>query len=322
MDTPKTTATRQFDGLVLLRVKPQKLSDLRTLLSEIGRQTILRMQGRLEPEAVKLPFDKLQTVHFARFALIEDPGEAPLLAFSTNYDGVEGEPECSRERALAFHLAEVCREAGPALEEIFAHCEGFRAGELARYLKRHQRVASTFYVGSSGRSRKQIAWEADLRRRVEAALDSGGLESAPPELVRERVLERLARDPAYAQFLDARGQLDLPAFPAQPDNEPRIASITRWLIAGVVLLYLVVGAAIWLWAPMPEQFLHDDGLSLALRSGASAALALVAFAAIALPLYLRFRHLEDTDAQFQVKLSDATHRAFSVASADENFFLQ
>ncbi|HYP91104.1 MAG TPA: hypothetical protein VEQ59_23220, partial [Polyangiaceae bacterium] len=322
MDTPNTAATRQFDGLVLVRVKPTKLSELRALLAAIGQQTLLRMQGRGGPAEVKLPFEKLQTVHFARLVLVEAPGQAPLLAFSTNFDGVEGEPECSRARALSFHLAELCREAGPALEEVFAHCEGFRAGDLAGYLKRHQRVASTFYVGSSGRSKKQIAWEANLRRRVEAALDAVGLESAPPELVRERVLQELARDPAYAQFLDGQGQLDLPPFPAQPDNEPRISTITRRLIAAVVLLYVLVCAAIWLWAPMPEQFLHADWSSRALRTGAAAALGLAAFAAVAVPLYARFRHLEETDPQFQVKLSDATHHAFRVASADENYFLQ
>ncbi len=328
MDTPRQSATRQFDGLVLVYVKPQKLKELRELLAELGSQTMARMQQRVPMSELKLPFEKLQTVHYARLVLVdrhpadEHERPRPLLAFSTNFDGAEGEPDCSRERALSLHIAELVREVGPALEDVFEHCEGFRKGNLASYLKRNQRAASTFYVGSSGRSRNQILWEAELRRHVDAALDAGGLESAPPEAVRERVLKRLAADPTYRDFLGADGRLDLPPFPAQPDNEPRVSAIIRALIFAAVLLFLLCCVAIWLWAPMPDQFLRHDGLSYVLRGGTSALLALLGIAALAGPLYLRFRHLEDTDPQFQPELSDATHRDFSVASTDENYFLQ
>jgi Dyp-type peroxidase family len=53
-----------------------------------------------------------------------------------------------------------------------------------------------------------------------------------------------------------------------------------------------------------------------------AALAALFLGSVAAALYLRFRRLEDTDPQFQPELSDQTHAAFRVASADENHFLQ
>lgn len=328
MARPKETATRQFDGLALVYVKPQRLEPLRALLALLGEQTLLRMQQRIPLAEVKLPFEKLETVHYARLVLVdrhpadEHERPRPLLAFSTNFDGAEGEPECSRQRALELHVAELVREAGGVLEEVFEHCEGFRKGDLAGYLKRHQRVASTFYVGSSGRSRNQILWEAALRRRVDAALDAGGFESAPPEVVREHVMKRVAADGAYAAFIDEKGELDLPSFPAQPDNEPRITALLRWLAAGGALLFLALCVGVWLWAPMPAQFLRQDWASYVLRGFSSASLAVLALAAIAGPLYWRFRHLEATDPQFQPELSDDTHREFRVASTDENFFLQ
>ena len=325
MYTPLATATRQFDGLALVYVKPQRLEQLRALLGEIAQQTVARMQQRIALGDVRLPFEKLQTVHFARLVLVdrhpasEHERPRPLLAFSTNFDGPEGEPRCSRARALELHIAELEREAGPVLEDVFEHCEGFRRGHLRAYLKRNQRVASTFYVGSSGRSRNQILWEAELRRHVDAALDAGDFAATPPESVREEVLKRLASQPT---LLDAQGKLHVPEFPAQPDNEPRLNKLLRWLIAFALLVYLLVCAAIWPWAPLPEQLLHSGWLSDLLRVGASALFALLGLATLAGLLYLRFRQLEDTDPQFQPELSDATHLAFSVASADENYFLQ
>jgi Dyp-type peroxidase family len=328
MPTPKTTATRQFDGLVLVDVQPQKLESLRRLLGQIGKQTIARMQQRIPLADVKLPFEKLETVHYARLVLVDrHPAGGPerlrpLLAFSTNFDGVEGDPDCSYQRALDSHIAELVRETGPALEEVFEHCEGFRSGQLSAYLKRHQRRAATFYVGSSGRSRNQILWEAELRRRVDAALDALGTQTAPPEVVREQILARLAADEQYRHFLDAQGKLDLPSFPAQPENEPRITAMIRWLIAAGVLVYLLVAAASWRWAPMPAPLPRQDWLRVGLRAVSAALLALGGIGALAAAAYARFRHLEATDPQFQPELSEATHRAFEVASADENYFLQ
>src|SRR4051794_18520760 len=101
---PKTTSTRQFAGLVLARVKPAKLDTLRDLLKQVGDQTIALMRGEPAPDPI-IPFDKLETIHYARFVLLEhDPKQGPMLAFSTNYDGPEGEDTCSEGRALDHHV--------------------------------------------------------------------------------------------------------------------------------------------------------------------------------------------------------------------------
>ncbi|RYZ03807.1 MAG: Dyp-type peroxidase [Myxococcales bacterium] len=328
MQTPKATATRQFDGLVLVYVRPDRVEELRALLARLGEQTTARMQGQLVASAVELPFERLRTVHYARLALIDrNPADRldrvrPMLAFSTNFDGPEGEAQCAPARALDHHVEELVREATPALEALFEHCEGFRRGELRAYLKEHRRGASTFYVGSSGRSRDQILWEAELRRRVDAALDAGGFESSAPEEVREEVLKRLAAEPAYAPFLDASGDLDLPPFPAQPDNEPLVAAWLSRLVGLGVLVYLLTVVALWLFAPMPARFLQPDGWGYALRSASAVGLGLLLLGGFAGALYWRFRHLESTDPQFQPELSPKTHEDFRFASAGENHFLQ
>ena len=168
---PQTTATRQFAGLVLARVEPDRCDALRALLAEVRAQTLATMRGEPPADAV-VPFHALETVHYARFVLLEGEGvREPLLAFSTNYDGPEGETGVSASRALSLHVQELVDRAGPGLERVFGHCRGYRAGRLAHFIRKHQRRASTFYVGSSGRSRNQILWERELRRAVDRVLD-------------------------------------------------------------------------------------------------------------------------------------------------------
>ncbi|HEY3496125.1 MAG TPA: hypothetical protein VGK73_15610, partial [Polyangiaceae bacterium] len=305
---PKTTATRQFAGLVFARVEPEKLETLRDLLQTAGRETIEGMRGHPPADPI-VPFRRLASIHYARFVLHDsDPKVGPWLAFSTDYDGPEGEEGCSESRALAFHLDELVREAGPGLERIFACCAGY-GGDLRSFLKRNRLGASTFYVGSSGRSRAQIEWEAELRRRVDAILDSRDWRHTAPEAVREAVLKELAK--AYPEHCDAAGKLDLPYFPAQPDLEGKIASFKTTAVACAAALWGLSVFLVWTWLkPRPWAFVEAPLLvSLVL-------------AVVVLLTVRRFRKLEQTDPQFQPRFSEVTHEHFRVASADENRFLQ
>ena len=234
-----------------------------------------------------VPFKKLQTIHYARFVLLEHDSElGPMLAFSTNYDGREGDAACSERAAFALHVAELVRHAGPGLERVFQCCEGYRAGQLAKFLRKKQRQASTFYVASSGRSRNQILWEAELRREVDRLLDAGSFTEARPEAVRAAVLRGLT-----AQYPT------VPSFPPQPDLTKRIDVAIA--VVGAFAVALLVGIT-FAW-----------GLK-----GLGAVLVLAGL------VVWRFRHLEKTDPQFQPEFSAKTLERFSEASADENQFLQ
>src|SRR4051794_20644400 len=94
---PKTSATRQFAGCVLARVLPEKLETLRSLLAQIGRETTEAMRGAPVTKAL-VPLHLVGTIHYARFVLVDakagrktDAKSDTMLAFSTNYDGPEGE---------------------------------------------------------------------------------------------------------------------------------------------------------------------------------------------------------------------------------------
>jgi Dyp-type peroxidase family len=298
---PKTTATRQFAGLVLARVDPEKLEALRALLAAIRAETVATMRGT-PPASALVPFHALELVHYARFVLItrgpsrnDEFSREPLLAFSTNYDGPEGETHCARRRALARHLDELVTQAGPGLERVFSHCSGYRAGKLRQFLARHQRPAATFYVGSSGRSRNQILWERELRRAVDRILDAGDFVHSRPEVVRSAVLEALK--PSYAT---------IPTFPPQPELEWRV-TLALYLLIGVALALMAVAVT----AGIAHGFSSERWLCYVLAT-----------LAVLGGLVWRFRWLERSDPQFQPEASAATRDAFEVASADENEFLQ
>jgi len=318
--TPKASATRQFAGLVFTRVDPDKLVELKGILDEVGEQTIALMRGQPAVGAL-VPFDRLRAIHYARFVLLEhDTERGPQLAFGTDYDGPEGEDDCSESRALRFHLDELEREAGPGLQRIFSCCVGYEPGKLRAFLTENRLPAATFYTGSSGRSVNQIRWEAELRRRVDAVLDSGRFSDLPPEVVRERVIRELAQK--YPEYASTPGELKLPEFPPQPNLEGKVTALKVKVGLLVLLVLLLVATGVWWRLPGPE--LHDAWTfwSPTVRLGVAGVAALLGVGLVAWQLYAYFRRLERTDPQFQPEYTAEAHEQFRVASADENHFLQ
>jgi Dyp-type peroxidase family len=291
-----------------------KRGELERMLQKVDGQTIQLMRGWPVPDAI-IPFDKLTTIHYARFVLL-DPDETtgpaktePVLILSTNYDGPEGEDACTRSRALSHHVEELVRHAGDGLDQIFQCCQGYRKGQLASFLEENQTVASTFYVGASGRSRNQILWEAALRHEVDAILDENAVawSKISPAEVRTRVRQRLAED--YPT---------IPSFPAQPDLTGKVRSFQAALAA---VAFVVLAGAFWLaWRlePVAVGGLWEHVVHAAEVVG----ITLVGLGAPILLLLGYFRHLEKTDPQFQPVNSKETHQHFAKVSVGENEFLQ
>jgi Dyp-type peroxidase family len=296
---PTKTPTRQFAMLVLAPVDPKKLAEAQELLREIGRETIAAMEGR-PPVAPVLSFKDTATVHYARLVLLDqDSHTGPMLAFATDYDGPEGDDTCKQSTAYRLHVDDLVKHAHAGLDKVFQCCAGYstKAGGIEEYFAMHLVPASTFYVGSSGRSRNQIIWEAELRRRVNAILDQNKFDHTPPERVRDEVLKQLRLD--YPE---------LPTFPAQPDHSLKVTAAKSALVLLGLSLYLASWfiAAQW-FSVAPLTFLWKSVLSLLMLAWVTACY---------------FRRLEQTDPQFQPELSAQMHRDFATASTDENYFLQ
>jgi len=226
--------TPQSQFLVLAPVKPGGERDLRELLA-----TMNALPGMADPANALLPFGQFEQLHFARFAILDDPtigdieahGISPpslpvYLAFLGSCDGPAR--EC---------IADLARHADAGLRRIFAHCEGFDPqGDLLAWMKSHQRRLAASYINWVGRTVRQIREDSALRRalgaRVPRAPVGSGWEAQ--QLRRELI-----------DFVDAEvsaGRLGL----TPPDPTPLRWRIAKFLnlvaipLVGLILLPLLV----------------------------------------------------------------------------------
>ena len=289
MSEPKPTATRQFAYLAIAKVNKDKIDDLQQRLKEINVQTTAVMRGQNPPQ-VDLPFNKLTSVHYARFVLIENKQTGdPFLAFSTDYDGPEGDDKCSEETAYRIHINEIDRELGVGLSSVFQYCEGFDKNRLPKFLNKHRIHAKTFYTGSQGRSCNQILWEAQLRKHIDEILDSQDWKGKGPAAIRDEVRKGLAKNYSI-----------IPNFPPQPDRRVWLKRLKIKAVLGLLAFTTVF--------ILMRSYLKIDFTWLPWT--------LFGFATLGIILVWRFRVLEKTDPQFQPGYSANTHQKFAKVSEE------
>jgi len=157
-------SSKQHALLVITTIEKEHRKALEELFSEIVDKDV---------ESNKwIPFKALKTIHFARLLILPATTDVKgrsipdQLLFSTNFDG-----------ALDDHLAELMKEAGNGLDEIYKHCKGYPAHPTNEnriaYLRGHQAKYSTFYVGTVGRTVEQIRRESELRDAIQGFLGDG-----------------------------------------------------------------------------------------------------------------------------------------------------
>jgi hypothetical protein len=173
------------------------VADVRAGAAESLKQLVASMGDGVANGSV-VDLSALRGVHFARFVLLEEtedlrgnPLPASLLYMS--------DVDVPRDR----HLAELVDTAGPGLDRLFGHCEGYPPEPRTRdirlaYLTRHVVKEQARYFNTTGRNVRQVVQEAALRDRIEELLDrrpNGGA-NTDPAAVRQRVQELVEQDDA------------------------------------------------------------------------------------------------------------------------------
>jgi hypothetical protein len=161
--------TPQSNFMVLAPINPKREADLRQLLDSMNRAP-----GQVEPNNALIPFAEFDTLHFARFIILDDkttgdvhvyglhPRSYPLyLAFLGD---VDGDPN-------AF-LRKLVGGAGSGLARIFSCCEGFTADtDLLEWMRQRHAPAIAAYVNWRGRTVRQIREEAALYEALESYIE-------------------------------------------------------------------------------------------------------------------------------------------------------
>ncbi|HLZ98332.1 MAG TPA: hypothetical protein VKP66_10405 [Steroidobacteraceae bacterium] len=222
--------TPQSQFTVVAPIGKDREPALRQLLA-----TMNKVPGVADPNNASVPFGEFENLHFARFALLDDPTQGDIeaygvrrpelpsyLAFLGDCDGPSR--EC---------LVEIVRRAGPALREIFRHCADFEAdGDLLSWMMAHDLPVAANYVNWVGRTVVQIKEERALQRALAAKVDRSAVTSGAA--ARQRRSELIA----FVREEIAAGRLSLTPPSATPLGW-RLAKMTN-LAAGVVITLIAL----------------------------------------------------------------------------------
>jgi hypothetical protein len=179
--------TPQSTFMVVAPIIPERERELRQLLDSMNRGP-----GEVDPDNALLPFGEFDTLHFARFIILNDkttedvrvyglkPRSYPLyLAFLGDVDG----------DANAF-LGKLIKRAGKGLGNIFSCCQGFGWDtDLLAWMKQHDAPAIAVYVNWRGRTVRQIREEAALYDALDNYIErkTPSFQGLPPREVHEKL---------------------------------------------------------------------------------------------------------------------------------------
>ena len=161
--------TPQSNFMVLAPIVPERETELRQLLDSMNRGS-----GQVDPNNSLLPFAEFETLHFARFVILDDkttedirvygltPRTYPLyLAFLGDVDG-----------DVSAFLGKLIKRAGKGLGKIFSCCQAFGPNtDVFDWMKQHEAPPIAVYVNWRGRTVRQIREEAAVSDALENYLN-------------------------------------------------------------------------------------------------------------------------------------------------------
>ncbi len=197
---------------------------------EAVRQTLERMNavpGMADPNNSLLPFGAFDTLHFARFAVLDDPSAADIEIYGVKraplptYLAFMGDCDGSAHELLGA----LVRQATPGLRQVFAHCADFDAGtDLLTWMLAHDRPHAATYVNWVGRTVLQIKEETALQRVLSARVPRRPLDAG---IDAQRLRDELV---AFIDAEVAAGRLHL---------TPPASTPLGWVIGHVAYLIAV-----------------------------------------------------------------------------------
>ena len=207
--------------------------------------------GVFNPDNALVPFHQMDTLHFARFVILEDATREDLLAY--------GNLIAAADRSLALlcdfdgpsdaFLHALATKAGTGLVAIFSCCEdGPSPANLLSWLHQHQARASAAYVNWVGRTVVQVREEEQLVQALESRLDLLSKDATP-----RQAWDELRR---FAEAEQAAGRIRLTP-EAQTPWEWRIRSLLHCIAIPLTLILLLPLLLIYLPIFLVQLRIHE-----------------------------------------------------------------
>ena len=231
--------TPQSTFMVLAPIDSKREMELRQLLDAMNRAP-----GRVDPHNDLISFAEFETLHFARFIILDDkttedirvyglaPRSYPLyLAFLGDIDG----------DVNAF-LGKLIKRARKGLGRIFSCCGGFTSDtDLLAWMRQHNAPAIAVYVNWRGRTVRQIREEAALYEALESYIEENPtiLQDLAPQELHAKLRE-------FVNGEKSAGRLSL----SEESPTPRAWQIKNLLhLVGLPFLVLIASPLLILIAP-------------------------------------------------------------------------
>lgn len=154
--------------------------------------------GVVDPANALVPFSCFERLHVARFLILHDDTLDDLRQYGVSFDNA---PEwlvflgdCDGPGDTM--LADLAAAAGEGLAQIFAHCEGYRSGDLLAWMKAHSLVPATQYVNWVGRTVQQIREEAALHAALRETMqrNAAAFEGQSPAATHQQLAESVRQN--------------------------------------------------------------------------------------------------------------------------------
>ena len=167
--------------MIVAPIDSTREAELRSLLADMTLQP-----GVYNPHNSLIPFQNIDTLHFARFVILEDATREDLLAY--------GDPLAASGKSLALlcdfdgevdsFVDDIVAAAAPGLVSIFAYCASSPSlANLTSWLNRHSTRASASYVNWIGRTVVQVREEELLYQSLEKQITLLDIETANPRQI-------------------------------------------------------------------------------------------------------------------------------------------
>lgn len=176
--------TKQSPVFLQLFIIPDKVNALELLLNTGGNPS---------NKDSFFPFDKLKTVHFARWIIA--PATAKFkasLIYSGNVDGTVDQ-----------HLNDLAEILTVGLDQILSHCENYPSEELLNkksrleFLRANSKSTPAFYVGAPGRSVQQIEEEVRFHKVIKEFVKKHKSEWKSSKEAHKAIKDFVSSDPQW-----------------------------------------------------------------------------------------------------------------------------
>ena len=179
-------------------------------------QEVLDDVQQRELQELPTPVGLIRQIHFARWVIIDRPGSAGDLLFTSNFDG-----------EMKSYFRSFALELTSDIDAVWENCVGYPGAHdfdlLWQYIKQHQINTATFYCAYPNLTMPQILKLQALKQGFDEFVRKTAAAAPQPESVQGIAHIPDAPGDALGAFLKQAYACKPPQAPEQPTNKPSLA---------------------------------------------------------------------------------------------------